>query len=268
MSHTGSSKREAGPPICAFLHVPLYAAHSSSSTSPPPSSPTSLRPLSPRSYQSHPIAIKDLPDSSYLLSGPGLSPPPPIRFRVLGSPPSISSSVHQHKRARSAPKSLGSSVLGSSSNPYYYCSSGGANRKSSNSSNHNRTKSAPELTTTPPNPNPKTSPQEDAIQLCDRDHCDHPVRGAGDSGLCHLCGPEPSQSLRQEGKGTGRRRGMNNTRTLRQQKVRFKLDDDDDDVENDPNPPPPPQAEAEEEEEGERSISGLLRFEDERDSWF
>ncbi|KAL6245276.1 hypothetical protein RBB50_008051 [Rhinocladiella similis] len=237
--------------VCAFVVPPT-----SNTTISPPSPPTSPRPLSPRSYQSHPITIKDLPDSSCLLSGPRLSPPPPIRFRALGpGTPSISS-IHQHKRARSAPTSLGSFVLGSSS---------AGNRKPSNGPGHNRTKSAPELTTPTATPAPSPSEptqQKDAIQLCDRDHRDHPVRGAGDSGLRNLRGAEPSQPLCQEGKGTGRRRGM--TRTL--QKVRFQLDDD---IENIPHPPKAEEAEEDEEEdEGERTVSGLLRLEDERDSWF
>lgn len=54
------------------------------------------------------------------------------------------------------------------------------------------------------------------------------------------------------------------TRTL--QKVRFQLDDD---IENIPHPPKAEEAEEDEEEdEGERTVSGLLRLEDERDSWF
>ncbi|KIW10130.1 hypothetical protein PV08_11090 [Exophiala spinifera] len=292
MSDNASTKAfKIAPPnitVCAFVVSPNTSQTTSCiPSSPPPPSPR--RPVSPRSYQSNPIPIKSLPDSSHLLSGPGLSPPPPVRFRVLGPPPSSSSIfAYQHKRARSAPTSttitsLGSfAVLSQSSSAHYTWSSTatsvpsnncyGHNSSSSYSHhhNHNRTNSAPELTT----PLEPTTPIQDAIQLRDSDHRDHPVRGAGDSGIRHLRGTEPSQSLCQEGKGTRRRRGVNAQRAVFR-KVRFKLDDHDgDDTENDPIPDHRHKTDEleeddeEEEHKGQRTVSGLLRFEDDRHSWF
>ncbi len=186
---------------------------------PSPSSPTSPRPVSPRSYHSHPIPIKDLPNSSSLSQGPGLSPPPPVRFRVLSAPQSL------HKRARSAPSSLGTFVPASS------------DRKVSN---HVRTQSTPQPL------------DHYAAELRDSDHRDRAVRSTGDCRIRDLRDPEPSQHVREEREGGGRRRRMTRT-TLH---VRFQLDDD---------TKTPAQAE---ETSGERKISGLLRLEDERDSWF
>ncbi|KAJ9500483.1 hypothetical protein H2202_004278 [Exophiala xenobiotica] len=198
----------------------------------PSLSPTSPRPVSPRSHQSHPVPIRDLPNSSSLSQGPGLSPPPPVRFRVL---PAYSPQFSLHKRARSAPSSLSTFVPQASASSV---------RKVSNHT-HTRTQSTPQALG-----------QQYAAELRDSDHRDRAVRSPGDSRVRDLCDPEPSQHVRKAGEGGGRRRRMTRTRTLH---VRFQLDDDDT---KDPVPPEP------EETSGERTISGLLRLEDERDSWF
>ncbi|EXJ86325.1 hypothetical protein A1O3_03276, partial [Capronia epimyces CBS 606.96] len=190
----------------------------------PPPSPRTL--LSPRNYRSHPAPIRELPDSSSLLCGPRLSPPPPIRFRVL--------SPFTHQRTRSAPTSLQTFA---------------ATPPPSRRVSHTRTKSLPPLSdhTSPtsdfdPNPN-----LNHATKLCHSPHRDLAVCHPGLGGIRHLCGPEQGQPVCEEGEGAGRRRRV--TRT-----VRFQLD------EKDTVPPV--------DEPDQRSVSGLLRLEDERDTWF
>lgn len=213
----------------------------------PPSSPTTThpRPISPRSHQSQPVPIRALPDSSALFCGPALSPPPPRRFRVLNS--------FSHLRSKSAAPSFGSSpgVAASSS------AAAGTPKSTRKSSSHARTQSAPVIPTLP---RPQPSYQNGA-QHC---HCpdrDHPVRGAGTGRVCDLCGAEPREHIRQEGERTRRRGGVRVVRT-----VRFKLDGDGDgDVDAIMASVVPPQPT---EVEPERTVSGTLRLEDERHSWF
>lgn len=187
----------------------------------PPSSP---RPLSPRNHRSHPLPIRELPDSSSLLCGPRLSPPPPLRFRA----------VHPftHHRTASAPTSL----------PTFAAS------KSSRRVSHTRTKSSPPFSGT--GATTADSLNHGPTKLCHSDHCDLSVCRAGAGGVCHIRHPEQSQPVRQEGERAGRR-GI--TRT-----VRFQLDDQ-------PEPEPAPQPD---ESTEQRSLSGILRLEDERDTWF
>ncbi|EXJ75504.1 uncharacterized protein A1O5_00010, partial [Cladophialophora psammophila CBS 110553] len=95
-----------------------------------------------------------------------------------------------------------------------------------------------------------------AKELRNSDHCDHSIRGAGHCGLRYLCDPKSSQPVREtreRGRG-GRRRGITLSGAVRvQMRVRFQLDDND--LENKVS------AKA-------RSISGMLRSEDGRDTWF
>jgi len=180
------------------------------------SPPPSPRPLSPRSYLSEPVPIRQLPGSATLLCGPRLSPPPPLRFRIVNT---------SHLRTRSDP----SLIL--------------ASRKTS----HTRTQSSPHH-------------NHGAEKLRDSDHRDRPLRAAGTGGIRNLRDPEPSQSLREKGEGPrrggGRRMTPIQSKTVhaRPRVVRFKLDDDDD-LQN-------------EVLAKKRSVSGLLRLEDGKDSWF
>ena len=152
-------------------------AHGSFAFALEPTSSRSSRDLLSRSTRSHPIRIRELPDSSWLLAGPGLSPPPPIRFRTV--------TYSTHKRARSAPSPVETST------PV-------AHRRIS----HTRAQSSPAL-----------SSHGFTIELCDRDHRDLVVCSAGAGGICNLRHPEQSQSVCEKGKEPGRRRGV--TRTVR-----------------------------------------------------
>ncbi|EHY57548.1 hypothetical protein HRR83_003024 [Exophiala dermatitidis] len=184
------------------------------------SPPVSPRPLSPRSHRSHPVPIRELPGSSSLLSGPRLSPPPPIRFRAINP--------FTHHRTASAPISLQNF----------------ATAPPSRRVSHNRAKSLPSFSGQGPTTSDPLS--HGSTELCNSHHRDLPVRGPGVGGLRNLCHSEQSQSVRQKREGTGRRRI---TRS-----VRFALDEEN------------PVALADETER--RSVSGLLRSEDDGDTWF
>ncbi|EXJ80129.1 hypothetical protein A1O1_08271, partial [Capronia coronata CBS 617.96] len=181
----------------------------------PPSPP---RPLSPRSHRSHLITIRELPNSSSLLCGPRLSPPPPVRFRALAP--------FSHHRAASAP------IRRFTAHP------------PTRGLGHSRTNSSPPSSGAPQSTH--DSLNHGSAKLCNSNHCDLPVRGAGTRGLRDLCDSEQSEPVCEAGEGAGRRRM---TRT-----VRFQID------EKEVLPPS--------DEPAERSLSGLLRSEDERRTWF
>ncbi|KEF61972.1 uncharacterized protein A1O9_03544, partial [Exophiala aquamarina CBS 119918] len=100
---------------------------------------------------------------------------------------------------------------------------------------------------------PEAGPDHHGTQHCHRPDRDHPLRGAGAGGLCDLRGAEPREPIRQEGERARRRGGVGGKRT-----VRFKLDDDDPDAIMAMAVPADPK----------RTVSGTIRLEDERHSWF
>ncbi len=80
----------------AIVNLNIASSHSSVEAIPPPS-----RSPSPRIHTSHPIYIRALPTSSFLLCGPPLSPPA-LRFRILPSPP-VWLKRSSHSRTQSTP---------------------------------------------------------------------------------------------------------------------------------------------------------------------
>ncbi|EXJ63243.1 hypothetical protein A1O7_03690, partial [Cladophialophora yegresii CBS 114405] len=117
---------------------------------------------------------------------------------------------------------------------------------------HSRTQSFPPSVT-----QPHIDQIHHAEKLRDSDHCDRSVRVASAGGLCNLRNPKSSEPVCEEGEGSrrgGGRRRVTASQTVRARaRVRFQLDDDD-------------------LQQGvpakNRSVSGILRLEDDADYWF
>lgn len=127
-----------------------------------------VRESSSRVFISQPITIRELPNSRTLSSGPGLSPPPPIRFRTL---PRFS-----HLRAQSIPSLTKTSP-------------------------HRSNLSLPIIIVT-------SSIEDGSRELRDCDHRDLSLCDVGCTGLCNIRNPNESQSIREGRKRRRGRRGI------------------------------------------------------------
>ena len=266
--------------------IPAPAPASASFCLDRPISP--VRPVQKRTSSSHPIAIKHLPDSSSLFSGPLLSPVL-RRFRIRTPP------RHYHSRTQSVPVYI--SDAPSISGTGY----------------HSHTQSLPtpipsivitRSISPPPSSSPINSPQDGSTQLRDRDHHHRSVRGPGAGRLRHLLHPEPRQPVREaDGEGPGRGRVRNELESERY--LHYNIYNGEIQIDRGPNrqpepdPSPPLQrrnflfntpssrkrklrppaasshdadsggdTDGENKENSRRTTSGKLRWEDDRDTWF
>lgn len=159
-------------------------------------------PYSAKVFTSEPICIASLPDSSTLLSGPGLSPPPPHRFRLVIS----------HNRTQSLPDESSApetnrhlSSLDTAPSPFATVERPLYLNDPETPGLYFTGRETDHTFIDPPAcQSPKQTPREHAKQLHHRRHSDSTFRTPRNRRLRHLRRTEPCESIREEGEGTGR----------------------------------------------------------------
>lgn len=140
-------------------------------------------------FRSEQVKVKRLPSSGSLVTGPGLSPPPPPRFKLLPHRQPPNYLIQPHARTQSLAVS-----------------------RTRQTSHHKHTASAPTpvlptIIVTDSDLEHPLHPQsrhDGSTQLRHSDHSASTLRGASINRIRHLRHPEPSQPVRQEGERIGR----------------------------------------------------------------
>lgn len=152
-------------------------------------------------YTSDPICIQTLPDSSSLLSGPGLSPPAPNRFRLVVHHRTQSLPVQKVRQQRKSSYHRHSRSLqpGTSPSSGVRIPSFADDPETPSFSFQGRESDIRHLSAS------QSPLNHDTEELRDSDHSHRPVRPSGAGRLRDLRNSEQSQSVCKEREGAGRR---------------------------------------------------------------
>lgn len=158
-------------------------------------------PYQAKVFTSEPICIVALPDSSTLLSGPGLSPPPPHRFRLVTTSHSRTQSLPDQKSTSDTLRHVSS--LDQEPSPYATVSRPSYLSDPETPGLYFTGRESDHTFIDPPPP-PQQKPHKHAKQLHHRYHSDSAVRSPRNRRLRYLRHSKPCESIREEGEGSGR----------------------------------------------------------------